>query len=361
MISVAWRALCDAVSATGLAAAKNTNKPVLGCLLIQAGPNGGSVTGSNTELSIRADVPDLIASKPVEVLVPAAQLNQSLKAMQCDRIEIKSTASGVSVTNGSSTIKIPTQEPSEFPRPQWATGPGWDVPGDLLAKAMKDLPKCTDATSTRFALSAILFERSTKGLSLVATDGRQMCVAELPLVSANDSQSSFLLPGASAMAVARIAEGLLCTLRPNGNVIDITAGGYSLQSRLTEGKFPRWEELLRVGSDYVPITVPREKLLELLRQAAVLSQPESHGVDVSIDGTTLKVSRSNTAGESDGSMLVGYGGELRTVTLDIDFVQHAVGMAVSDAVDIDFPPTNSDKLHITSPGRRSVIMPMSGE
>lgn len=155
----------------------------------------------------------------------------------------------------------------------------------------------TDLYSTRYALGSVLVELHTDGVILVATDGRRMLWGNLGDASATHSQpiASGLLPCLAingVVALAKLADRVAITVFDNHlrfEALDATDNVVGeVCSRLVEGRFPRWREVIPVQDNSVsflasdllnaaktckgaiPALTPAEKKAGDLEQAGML-------------------------------------------------------------------------------------------
>lgn len=133
----------------------------------------------------------------------------------------------------------------------------------LSAEFIRLLSACetnADLYSARFALGSVLVELHTDGVILVATDGRRMLWGNLGDASATHSQpiASGLLPCLaidSVVALAKLADRVAITVFDNHlrfEALDATDNVVGeVCSRLVEGRFPRWREVIPVQENSV--------------------------------------------------------------------------------------------------------------
>ena len=106
-----------------------------------------------------------------------------------------------------------------------------------------------------------------------------------------------------------------------GNDVLIRTERAVYYSRLVEGRFPRWRDVFPQRRDAAKIDVTDGSFHSALRQAAVVTNQESRGIDFNFgDGTLTLAASTAEAGQSKVDMPIAYSGPPISVTLDHRFV-----------------------------------------
>src|SRR6185295_7611080 len=95
----------------------------------------------------------------------------------------------------------------------------------------------------------------------------------------------------------------------------------TIYSRLVEGRFPRWRDVLPTGRGQVSLTLTAGPVLANVRQAAIVASEETKGIDLTFgDGTLLMSGSTADVGEAKVEMPIDYKGKPITITLNHRFV-----------------------------------------
>jgi DNA polymerase-3 subunit beta len=152
-------------------------------------------------------------------------------------------------------------------------------------------------------------------------------------------------------------------LAARANDILVKNAQSTIYSRLVEGRFPKWSDVLPVRQDAVRIDVTTGPIYAALRQAAVVTDEESRGIDFTFgEGKLLMSGSTAEVGQSRVEMPIPYDGQPIKVTLDHRFV--ADFMKVLDAektFTIEIEDGESATLFTTDDGYDYVVMPLSRE
>lgn len=275
-----------------------------------------------TDLEVRIDVG--IDYHGEVMLLPHARLSAILAA--CGNVEevtfdTKGTSCVVSCGNG--TWTLPVEDASEFPLWEATDAkPVTRLPCDQFVRAVHAVAHSSDNESSRYALGAVLVSVNDGVVNFVATDGRRLSVAECEHDLAVDD-SETLVPSRSIGIISSIAATSedSVQLEASGGILQATIGGATVTTRLTEGRFPRWQDVIPADGPE-PTTVLAADLLSATRAAAIVTSEQSKGVQYvfTADGLHLHA-KSSEAGESSVTCGIVEFGHACQVKLDPTYVR----------------------------------------
>jgi len=325
-----------ALAAVGKAVSGRPQKPILRNVRI----GDGLITG--TDLEVRIDRAIEEVCEPF--LVPHDRLSSIVREARGDEVTLKLKDGSVIVKCGGGSWTLPTEDVAEFPI--WeAAGmtPACRLPADQFARAVRATAYACDRDGSRPALGAVLMEIADGIVMLVATDGRRLSAAQCETDQAVDDRA-VLIPARAIGIVSDMTHG-------DGSVqIDASTSdvrfeidGTTVTARLTEGRFPRWRDVMGKAEGDASI-IEIEELKHATLAAAIVTSEQSKGIDLSWQGDTLVLSgRSSEYGESSVKCHVVSVGSRATVKLDpryiVDFLkgisskdsEPSVSMFVKDA------------------------------
>jgi DNA polymerase III sliding clamp (beta) subunit (PCNA family) len=122
---------------------------------------------------------------------------------------------------------------------------GWDFTADRLCQALSWCAMATDTEATRYALGGVCWD----GIHLVATDGRRMHVVRL---GENYHDGSAIIPVRFVQAVCglvKLFKDDIVSIRITDNEIVACGDVWQLCSRLVEGRFPNWRQIVDIESE----------------------------------------------------------------------------------------------------------------
>lgn len=309
--------LKSALQIVGKAVAARAAKPALSNVRI------GDGLVSATDLEVRLDVAIDYHGEPM--LLPHGRLLAILNAANGNAVTFTPKGSSCEVRCDRGSWTLPTEDAAEFPtwEPE-GMKPRTQHPAEQLAHAIRSVLVAADTESSRYALGAVLIEVATGGkVSLVATDGRRLHLAEIEN-AVNLDPSVTLLPARAAGILYSLATAggqEMVEIDASDREVVCTCGGVTLTARLTEGRFPKWRDVLPKDGGQ-PTSVFVADLLSATTAAAIVTSEQSRGVRYTFAAEGIHMqARSAEAGESSVTCEVQAAGHKCSVLLDPAFVR----------------------------------------
>ena len=132
--------------------------------------------------------------------------------------------------------------------------------------------RAASTDDARAVLTGVLIAADDDGVRMVATDSYRLAVRDLPETEMLASGQKVLVPSRALQELQRVlggSEELQVRLGARDAVFE--SGGTRLTTRLIEGEYPNYRNLLPSSYPNV-LTVGREALLEALRRVKILAQ-----------------------------------------------------------------------------------------
>lgn len=301
-------------------------KPILGNVLLD---NNGrsSLTATDMETAVEADIDGCITSRNAtcgKVLLPADRVAAVLR--ECTDTEITldvEPGKGVRIKTSRSKFDFPTMAPDEFPSMPTLEQDGYHtVAARQLLGALKRTAFACDEDSARYAFGGVLIEWRDEHIDLVATDGRRLCHDRCP-AQGHDHE-----PKATTIVPSNVVRSIMAlldtegdaTVRADSNRFAVSVGDTLLTTRLLEGRFPRWTDVVpKHNAD--PIPLPVGGLAGAIAQAAICTTKDSRSVDFAFaDGKLTLSATTADVGQSSVELIVPWDRKPLTVCLDHRFV-----------------------------------------
>lgn len=212
---------------------------------------------------------------------------------------------------------------------------------------------------TRYVLNGILISIRDNKIRFVATDGRRLAFAEKEFENTAKKTCDLIVPTKAIHELAKILswEGELKII-PSQNQAIFHCGETYLISRLIEGNFPNYEQVIP-KEEKTTSSVNREGLLQAVRRASLLTSTESPAVKIDfIKGRMLISSRSPNLGESKEELDADINGKEVSIGFNPNYLTDALKNL--DIENVSFSLTDPDKPGLMSgkEGYKYVIMPM---
>lgn len=324
-VTVDCKAMSEAMAAPGAAIRGKHHIELLNYLRLEAGDGQLSVTGADGEIMVTVSVPAEVRIAGA-LMVHPGRMAAILRECNGPTCEIEGHDSSVTVrAGGVFSLESPSAE--DYPAFQKLDATvETTVASDDLAVAINRTMFCCDTESTRYALGGVLFDLGDSPC-LVSTDSRRLAVAPCE-AAATGTTTSPIIPQKALVALSKGMDGEPVTLRFNENNVIASTGSFLLQSRLVEGRFPRYQDVIPSRSDSEAI-LPVASLVSALKQAQVVTSEESRGVDFRFTEDGICVESSGNSGSA--SILVDCSVQGESFTIDPRFLVEMLARLPKDA------------------------------
>ncbi|MEX0718419.1 MAG: DNA polymerase III subunit beta [Planctomycetaceae bacterium] len=320
-------ALTTAFQVVGGVVPTRTPKDILRSVKLQSVDGTVTLTGTDTEVGIRYEIPGVEAEGNVTALVPAARMMSILRELTDDAVVLEITEDAVWVRSGGSEFKLSAADPEEFPEvAAFQDAQYHRVPGRVLREMIRRTVFATDEESTRYALGGVLVELKADSIALAATDSRRLAVTTAACQS-DGVEAGNVNPVVPSKAMQLIERSIAedddeVWLAVHQNDVVVRCGASTISSQLVQGRFPRY-------ADVIPRAADAKSVIDLVvgpfysavRQAQIVTDEESRGVDfVFGDGKLTLISQAADVGQSRIEVPIPYDGEELKILFDPRFV-----------------------------------------
>ncbi len=297
---------------------------------------GGELALTTTDLEVTTEV-----RVPVDMreegtaLIPARLIADMVKSLAPDSVEIEADGSQAKVVCRSFEGTIRCLAAEDFPAVRDFEGVGIRVDAGEFAEGVGQVARAASKDEARPVLTGVLVEANREGVTMAATDSYRLAVRELR--ASGDGEARALIPERALSEAARAAAG-----QEKGEV-EITigesqtafrAGTLRLTTRLIEGEFPNYRQLLPEPADN-KLAAGRQELLEAVRRVGLLAR-ESSPVRIELNALGARLtSQSPDLGNAVEALEASYEGEELTAAFNPHYLGDGLSAASSDRVTIE--------------------------
>lgn len=338
--------------------------PILANVLMRKTGGNLELTTSDLEIQVRtqAELGGDVAN--FATTVGARKLIDILRSLPSDQVVTLAAAqSKLTLTGGKSRFTLQTLPADDFPLVNEAVdfGPVFSVPQKTLKMLVNQVHFAMAVHDIRYYLNGILFVAEGKTLTLVATDGHRLGLAQAVLENEIPKQE-VILPRKTVLELQRLLkdEDTPIEMRFAGNQAKFAFSGMEFVTKLVEGKFPDYNRVIPKNHKN-SVILGRTALLSSLQRAAILTSEKFKGVRVNIEPGVLRIASSNAEQEEAKEEIeIDYGGDTIEIGFNVTYLMDVLANIAEDMVKIELQDSNSSAL-ITVPeqtGYKYVVMPM---
>src|SRR4051812_11902522 len=364
VLKAAQEKLLNALQAVSGIVERRHTLPILANVLIRK--TGGAIEFTTSDLEIQVRTADDFDGDAANfsATVGARKLIDILRALPSDQVvTLSANASKLTLQGGKSRFTLQTLPSDDFPLVQEAAdfGPMFSVPQKTLKALINQVHFAMAVHDIRYYLNGILFVAEGKSLTLVATDGHRLALAQATL-DVEIPKQEVILPRKTVLELQRLLkdEDTAIEMRFAGNQAKFGFSGMEFVTKLVEGKFPDYNRVIPKNHKN-HVTLGRAPLLSSLQRAAILTSEKFKGVRVNIEPGTLRIASSNAEQEEAKEELeIDYSGDTIEIGFNVTYLMDALANMSQEMIKIELQDTNSSAL-ITVPeqaGFKYVVMPM---
>jgi DNA polymerase-3 subunit beta len=282
-VSLSTAALLTELQSASRVASSRSAVQALSGIQLETGIDTVEVRATDMEVGIRLHVPAEVRS-PGSVVLPARLLVDVVRALPSGTmsLELRASEQDVEVVCGSAVFHLRTLRSEDFP-PLPLPPPSGLVALDAAAfiDTVARVARSASRDDTRPVLTGILVSASGPSLRMVATDSYRLSVKTTPLETPVSEPFEANVPARALQEAARVAQQSgaeqISVARLENQVVFVVDGSPSggsaavLSSRLIDGQFPNYQQLLPESADH-ELRVSREELAEVVRRVSLLAQ-----------------------------------------------------------------------------------------
>ncbi len=325
--------------------------PALSGVLLELSDTDLTLTTTDLELTTRVQLG--LTGEAGRILLPARLLAEIVRSLPSDQVELVTENGSVRVAGGRSKFNIRSLSPEDFPRVEsTAETKTLELDGSTLATALGQVAPAASRDETRPVLTGVLLEGEGSQLRVVATDSYRLAVREIAVDGVDGTK--VLIPARAVVEVGRLAATEQSVRLEIGSAqAGFHLGDVMIQSRLIEGEFPAYRQLL---PEDLPskLSVNKGPFLEALKRVAVLAQDATPVfLEVGSDGIRLTCSAQGL-GEGTEDVEGDYTGEDMRVAFNAAYLEAGMVAAESEDVVVDFTDSQRPAL-IHAPDDRDFL------
>jgi len=350
-------------SVSGIVERRHT-LPILANVLLRKSGKQVEFTTSDLEIQVRTTQELGGDEAGFNTTVGARKLIDILRSLPADQLVSLSAAQNkLTLQAGKSRFTLQTLPAEDFPLVNESVdfGPSFSVPQKTLRSLVNQVHFAMAVHDIRYYLNGILFIAEGKQLTLVATDGHRLALAQATLDDEVPKQE-VILPRKTVLELQRLLrdEDTPIEMRFAANQAKFSFSGMEFVTKLVEGKFPDYNRVIPKNHKN-SVVMGRAPLLSSLQRAAILTSEKFKGVRINIEPGTLRIASSNAEQEEAKEELeIDYNGDAIEIGFNVTYLMDALANMGSEMIKLELQDTAASALFTVpdQPGFKYVVMPM---
>jgi DNA polymerase III subunit beta len=296
--------------------------------------SGVQLAASSELCELRATDMDVGLRVPLEadvtrdgvVVLPARLIVDVVRSLPSPSVslELRAAEQDVEVVSGKATFHIRTLRTEDFPPfPEPEPESAVSLPAEAFVSTALKVAGSASRDETRPVLTGILVSASDRELRMVATDSYRLSVKETTLESPLPSAFEVNVPARALQELARVAahagdEELSVSVRQNQ--VLFVLGRVILSSRLIDGQFPNYRQLLPESFEH-ELRVAGGELTDVVRRISLLAQKNAPLRLAFSPGELTVSAQTPDVGEAQESLPVAFEGEPLEIGFNPEFLR----------------------------------------
>jgi DNA polymerase-3 subunit beta len=354
-LSISRDTFFSALQVVGRAVSSRAAVASLGGVKLTATSSELALSATDAELGLTMSVSEVAVESEGTLLLPGRLLVDVVRNLPGGEVTLalRPEERDVELTAGSARFHLRTLPTEDFPRLPTFEGAGATLPAGPLAETIDRVARAASRDEVRPILTGVLVRAEGSTLTMVATDSYRLSVKHTELERALPEPIEANVPARALRELARIVaqespDDVSISLSPNQAVF--RAGSVVLFSRLIEGQFPSWRQLIPESFEH-EVRLPRVELVEVARRVSQLAQRNAPLRFAFAEGELTVAAETPEVGDASEALPAAYSGEPLEIAFNPQFLIEGLESVEGDELAIK----------LSSPLRPGLLQPVGRE
>ncbi|MCW3024865.1 MAG: polymerase beta subunit [Solirubrobacterales bacterium] len=317
--------LAQLQTATRVASTRSAVQALSGVMISSEADSKPELLATDMEIGLRVPLNAEVA-RPGAAVLPARLLLDVVRSLPADRLtlELRAAEQDVELISGPTTFHLRILRAEDFPAlPTPSADSRVALPTEAFIETVARVARSASRDETRPVLTGILMSASGQELRMVATDSYRLSVKQTALESPLQESLEVNVPARALQELARIAqqapsESLAASVGQNQVIFEF--GDIVLSSRLIDGQFPNYRQLLPESVEH-ELRLSSAELTDVVRRISLLAQKNTP-LRLSFSEGTLTVSaQTPDVGEASEAIPVPFHGDPFEIGFNPEFLR----------------------------------------
>jgi DNA polymerase III subunit beta len=326
--------LAQLQTATRVASTRSAVQALSGVMISASPDSPPELRATDMEVGLRVPL-DAEVARPGSAVLPARLLLDVARTLPSERLtlELRSAEQDVELISGPTTFHLRTLRAEDFPSlPSPSSDTRVTLPTDAFMETITRVARSASRDETRPVLTGILMSASGQELRMVATDSYRLSVKETALAAPLQGSLEANVPARALQELVRIAQQApsdSVAVSVGQNQVIFELGDVVLSSRLIDGQFPNYRQLLPESVEH-ELRLASAELTDVVRRISLLAQKNAP-LRLSFSEGTLTVSaQTPDVGEASEAIPVPFHGEQFEIGFNPEFLRDGLESIDSD-------------------------------
>lgn len=317
----------------------------------------GRVTLSATDLDMGLETTlDAEIAGEGSVLLPGRLFAEVARSLADPSVEIETREAehDVEIRSGSSSFHLRVLPAEDFPKlPEPSEESSLKIAAAALAADIDLVARAASRDDMRPVLTGVFVSGTGTEMTMVATDSYRLAVKRTELEADLGGEIEANIPARALRELARIltSEGIEeATISLLSNQAVFVAGSVTLTTRLIDGQFPNFRQLLPESYEH-DVRLPRTDLLEVARRVSQLAQRNAPLRFSFASGELTVAAETPDVGDAVETMPAAFEGEPLEIGFNPEFLKEGIESVAGEEI----------LVRLISPLRPGLLQPVEGD
>jgi DNA polymerase-3 subunit beta len=316
---------------------KKTTMPILSHFLLKVNETA-SLMATDLDIALKGPLEAEI-KKAGSLCIPARKLFEIVRELAGDIMLEAQDNNWLKVTSGKSTFKLMCLPEEDYPAlPEVNRSEALTVKAETLKHMIEKTVYATGESDTRYTLNGLLLhitpQKENTEFKMVGTDGHRLSVIAMELEQKLEEEKKLILPKKAALELKKLTEAHTgeITVYLDKNHIFFSTDSIVLTSRLIEGTYPNYEQVIPKGNDK-EVVVEKVPFLKALRRTSIMSRERTNSVRLDLEeGKITLISMNPDIGEAREEIAADYKGEQMTIGYNARYLMDILNAMEGESV-----------------------------
>ncbi len=337
--------LARGLQIAGRAVSTRGSLPILGNVLLRTESGRLKLTATNLEVGINVWVPAKVDDDGA-ITVPAKLFTDFVNSLPPGAAELSLNVrtKTVHLKSGPYEANFKGLDAEEFPTiPVAPDKPTTKLAKNTLRRMIGEVAFVATTDDSRPVLTGVLTTFDGDRITMAAADPYRLSVRSGALLSRVDTKLEVIIPARSLQEVQRIIDdsddAVEIFVTPNGSQVIFHTEEADLVSRVIEGQFPNYRQVIPSGKAATNIVAQREDLLQATRLASLFARDSANMLRFQVDPSAHPplVISANAAevGDNTAKVEATVDGQNTTIAFNSRFIADALGSVSAPEVRLE--------------------------
>ena len=334
--------------------------PILSNILLQVQKSTLQLTSTDLDIGISCELP-VRGVEDGGIAIPARKFSEIVKELPDGTVTLQAKKNNTLLIEcGQCLFRLMGLPAEEFPRlPEIHLDQAIHLPQRQLKEMVLRTAFAMSHEETRYVLNGSLLSLHDTKITLVATDGRRLALAEGTLAQKTPHTKKIIIPAKTVRQLHHLLqdEGDAALVFLGENQVAFQMERVTLISRLIDGEFPNYEKVIP-GESKRKVRLARALFVEAARRASLFTAPNSQAVRLDVAKNRMTIFKESPEfGEVKEELEVFYDAESLSIAFNPAYLLDALKVVKSEDVELELSGVDKPGV-IRQDGFLYMVLPM---